>query len=169
MSQRRGEAPRGEYLKQQPLLLLHLLALHDLKHSTTEWTTFYLDLLLLPSNTYSHPSEIPWAPLLSAEINLLDLTLLYLDLTLPYLQLMSSYLLSTIILTLSSLDVLLYLYSTLTYLHLHSMVPTTSSILPLPHSPAVSRPLSLSSYHHHPNISIYSTFHVSTPTRFLPE
>ena len=70
MSQRLGEDPRGEHLKQQQLLLLlNLLALHDLKHSSTEWTTFYLDLLLLPSNTYSHLSEIPWAPLLSAEIN----------------------------------------------------------------------------------------------------
>lgn len=72
MSQRLGEDPRGEYLKQQLLLLLlllNLLALHDFKHSTTEWTTSLRNILLLPSNTYSHLSEIPWAPLLSAEIN----------------------------------------------------------------------------------------------------
>lgn len=69
MSQRLGEDPRGEHLKQQLLLLLNLLALHDFKHSTTEWTTSLRNILLLPSNTYSHLSEMPWAPLLSAEIN----------------------------------------------------------------------------------------------------
>lgn len=145
MSQRLGEGPRGEYLKQQqpPLQPLHLLASHNFQHSTTEWTTLYP-----PPSTSTFKGLLSFPNYLGPS----SINKPHFDLTSP----------SPLILyfTLSSP------HNILSSLHDHSYHSTFTSLA----CGVQALPLPLSFCHHLPRTSTYFTFvHVSTPTRFLPE